>query len=286
MLSPSFAEVQDWWLTWVQDCLDAGADGIEMRVRNHHSTLAWREFGFEKPVRDEFLKRYGVDLWKTDDFDLAAWRQLRGEAYTQFYRRVRELTRRHGKPMGLHISPTTGVMEPEQGAAMEIHWDWRRWLREGLCDSVTMKEIWPRTSLAEEDSVARPSPEHSGDLLPLRQQPLAQAGRRAGRGRLDPPRARRRLRRLPVLRMLRRRPWRKGRQHHYGAARFAGTVPAAIRKIAGPLGAHDAGLLAGTARNVIAICSSVVISTGRPLAAPGHAAGSVSGLPVPPLFSS
>jgi len=150
VLSPSFAEAQDWWLTWVQDCLDAGADGIELRVRNHHSTLAWREFGFEQPVRDEFLERYGVDLWKTDDFDLAAWRQLRGEAYTQFYRRVRELTRRHGKAMGLHVSPTTAVMEPEQGAAMEIHWDWRRWLREGLCDSVTMKEIWPRTSLAEE----------------------------------------------------------------------------------------------------------------------------------------
>jgi hypothetical protein len=157
MLSPSFAEVQDWWLTWVQDCLDAGADGIELRVRNHHSTLAWKEFGFEKPVRDEFLTRYGADIWKTDDFNLAVWRRLRGEAYTQFYRRVRELARRCGKPMGLHISPTTGVMEPEQGAAMEIHWDWRRWLREGLCDSVTMKEIWPRTSLAEEIlSLARP----------------------------------------------------------------------------------------------------------------------------------
>ena len=82
---------------------------------------------------------------------------MRGEAYTQFYRRVRELTRRHGKPLGLHISPTTAIMEPEQGAAMEIHWDWRQWLREGLCDSVTMKEIWPKTNLAEEIlSLARP----------------------------------------------------------------------------------------------------------------------------------
>jgi hypothetical protein len=157
MLSPSFAEVQDWWLTWVQDCLDAGADGIELRVRNHHSTLTWREFGFEKPVRDEFLRRYGVDLWETDDFNLTAWRRLRGEAYTQFYRRVRELARRCGKPMGLHVSPTTGIMEAEQGAAMEIFWDWRRWISEGLCDSVTMKEIWPRTPLAEEVlSLARP----------------------------------------------------------------------------------------------------------------------------------
>jgi hypothetical protein len=157
VLSPSFTEAQDWWLTWVQDCLDAGADGIEMRIRNHHSTLTWREFGFEKPVRDEFLKRYGLDIWKTDDFDLGAWRRLRGEAYTQFYRRVRELVRRRGKPVGLHVSPTTSGMEPEQGAAMEIHWDWRTWLREGLCDSVTMKEVWPKTRLAEEIlSLTRP----------------------------------------------------------------------------------------------------------------------------------
>jgi len=100
-------------------------------------------------LRDEFLRRYGVDIWETDDFDLAAWRRLRGEAYTQFYRETADLVRGRGRKLGLHISRTMDI-EPELGASMEMHFDWRTWLDENLADSVTMKEIWPRTPMAEE----------------------------------------------------------------------------------------------------------------------------------------
>ncbi|HWL54640.1 MAG TPA: hypothetical protein VNQ90_19525 [Chthoniobacteraceae bacterium] len=156
VFSPAFPEVRAWWLGWLKESLDAGADGIELRVRNHHGPLTWGEFGFEKPVRDEFLRRHGVDLWETDDFDKEAWRRLRGEGYTQFLREARALALSYGKPMGLHLSPTLN-MEPDQGAAMEIHWDWRAWLLEGLADSVTMKEIWPGTRFAQEIlSLTRP----------------------------------------------------------------------------------------------------------------------------------
>lgn len=118
-------------------------------MRNHHSHLAWAEFGFEAPVRDAFLKQYGVDLWETNDFDKTAWRRLRGEAYTQFYREARQLVNSYGKRMGLHISQTMD-MEPEHGASMEMHFDWRAWIDEGLADSITMKEVWPRTAFAED----------------------------------------------------------------------------------------------------------------------------------------
>ena len=148
-LSPSFPEVRDWWLSWVQDCLDAGADGIELRMRNHHNPFTWAEFGFEPPVRDEFLKRYGIDLWKTDDFDRGDWRRLRGEAYTEFVRQARALTRLAGKPLGLHVSISLD-MEPDEGAAMDVHWDWRRWMDEGLADSVTLKEVRPNTRFEQE----------------------------------------------------------------------------------------------------------------------------------------
>ena len=148
-LSPSFPEVREWWLSWLGECLDAGADGLELRVRNHGSPMAWAEFGFEAPVRDEFLKRHGVDIWLTDDFDKEAWRRLRGEGYTEFYRQAKALAASHGKTFGLHLSPTLN-MEPDQGGAMDIHWDWRAWIDEGLADSVTMKEVWPGTRFAEE----------------------------------------------------------------------------------------------------------------------------------------
>jgi len=155
-LSPAFRESRDWWLSWIRAVLEAGADGVELRVRNHHNDLAWGEYGFEAPVVAEFKKRYGVDLLATDDFDRVAFRRLRGEYYTQFYREARQLVDTYGKRLGLHIS-VTHDMEPEQGAAMEIHWDWRAWLTEGLADSVTMKEVRPGSRLAQEIlSLTRP----------------------------------------------------------------------------------------------------------------------------------
>jgi hypothetical protein len=148
-LSPSFPEVRAWWLSWVKSCLDAGADGIELRVRNHHNTFAWGELGFEPPVREEFLRRYGIDIWETDDFDRVAWRRLRGEGYTEFLREVKKMTASYQKPLGVHISPSEGV-GPEIGAAMNIDWDWRTWIAENLVDSVTMKEVFPGSRLAQE----------------------------------------------------------------------------------------------------------------------------------------
>lgn len=148
-LSPCHPEARAWWLSWVRQCLDAGADGVDLRYSHHHSPFAWAEFGFEKPVRDEFLKRHGVDLWKTDDFDRAAWRRLRGEAYTQFYREARALTKQYRKPLSLHVEHLMCV-EPELGGGMDIHLDWRTWLDEGLADSVTAKNIIPGTRFSEE----------------------------------------------------------------------------------------------------------------------------------------
>ncbi len=149
VMSPAFKETRHWWLEWVREILEAGADGVEMRVRNHQTHLSWGEFGFEAPVRDEFMRRYGVDLWTTDDFDRAAWRRLRGDDVTQFYREAKALVSSFGRRMGLHISRTMDV-EPQQGASMEIHFNWRAWLDEGLADSVTAKEVWPGTVFASE----------------------------------------------------------------------------------------------------------------------------------------
>lgn len=155
-LSPSFKESRAWWQEWLADCLDAGADGVELRMRNHHSPLAWAEFGFEPPVAEEFLRRHGVDILATDDFDREAWRRLRGEAYTQFCREARALVDGYGKRLGLHVSVSMD-MPTAEGGAMDMHWDWRTWLEEGLADSITLKEVWPNTRFEREIlSVARP----------------------------------------------------------------------------------------------------------------------------------
>ena len=155
-LSPAYPDVHDFWLAGISSLLDSGADGVELRLRNHQAHFAWDGFGFEKPVRDAFLEKYGVDIWTSDTYRMADLRRLRGEQYTEFYRKASQLVRSRGKTMGLHISRTMDI-EPEQGGSMGFECDWRTWLKEGLADSITAKEIWPNTAIAEEMlTLARP----------------------------------------------------------------------------------------------------------------------------------
>jgi hypothetical protein len=75
----------------------------------------------------------------------------RHQAMWKLCRQAKRLAESYGKKMGLHMGP---VVECE---AMDIHWDWRAWIDEGLADSLTMKELWPNTRLAEDVlSHARP----------------------------------------------------------------------------------------------------------------------------------
>src|SRR5262249_22560195 len=68
---------------------------------------------------------------------------------------ARAVTRKAGKTLGVHIDVAM-EREPEYGAAMDIHWDWRTWIREGLADYVLLKEIWHGSRFAQEIlSIAR-----------------------------------------------------------------------------------------------------------------------------------
>jgi hypothetical protein len=166
VLSPSFPEARDWWMSWLRDALDAGADGTEIRVRNHHSPMTWREFGFEKPVVDAFRERYGVDILAVENFDELAWQKLRGEGFTELIRAASRLTRERGKIVGLHLSPTT-ITDLKFGPAMNIHWDWKRWLSEKLSDRITLKELMPGTTPVQQIVNAQSAP------LPMYYSPYA-----------------------------------------------------------------------------------------------------------------
>jgi hypothetical protein len=146
-LSPSFPETRALWMDWIRAMLDAGADGIDIRPGHHHSHFAWIEYGFEQPVRDEMLRRTGVDIWATDDFDHDLWRRVRGEGWTRFIREASAEVRARGKTLAIHID---GYFDgpPGAGGAMNILCDWRDWLREGLVDRVTGKALWPQSRLS------------------------------------------------------------------------------------------------------------------------------------------
>jgi len=139
MLSAAHPLSHKLWLEIVRRCIELGADGMDFRIRCHKSTLEWSAFGFEPGVRDAFRERYGVDI-REGTFDREAWRRLRGEFYTDFVRAASGLLHAAGRKMQHHVSPGM-TPPPSQPTILNTHFDWDGWLREGLLDSITCKQL-------------------------------------------------------------------------------------------------------------------------------------------------
>lgn len=140
-LCPAYPEVRKFWLEWVGDCLDAGADGVELRIVNHHDVWDWQAYGFNEPIVREYRKRYGLDIRK-EEFDRGKWRKLRGEYYTRFVRDASRLVRARKKLFCVDVN-NEQIMDETHSQMMEIFWEWRHWIKDGLVDLVTVKGPFP-----------------------------------------------------------------------------------------------------------------------------------------------
>ncbi len=136
-LSPAYPEVRRLWLRHVGECLDAGVDGVDLRVGNHNRSLEWENYGFEPPVRDEFVRRYGRAPGRRAG-DAARCRQILGERYTEFIKAAAALIRRRGRRVQLHLG--RGEIAADY---FPIQFEWERWLREGLADEITLMTDYP-----------------------------------------------------------------------------------------------------------------------------------------------
>jgi len=102
------------------------------------------EFGFNKPIVDEFKKRYDVDITK-DDYDVHALSQMRGEYLTQFFRELKAALKPHNIKVGITLSPNnpdypqTWSASPEMLSSGRISVDWRRYIKEGLVDEINVR---------------------------------------------------------------------------------------------------------------------------------------------------
>jgi hypothetical protein len=135
-LSPCCDEVRAWWLKQVQNCIDAGADGVDFRIANHNMAIDWSDYGFEQPIVDVFGQRYGVNIL-AEPFEREAWRRVRGEFYTEFLRCASARLRAAGRRVSAHVSAY--MDEPRIETVLNIHWDWPRWIDDGLVDEITVK---------------------------------------------------------------------------------------------------------------------------------------------------
>lgn len=135
-LSPAYPRVRAYWLKHVRECLAAGVDGVDIRAGNHNRCLEWEAYGFEPPVVKAYKQKHGIDITK-ESGDRQKQRDLIGAYYTEYCRQASRLIRAAGKKVQMHI----GRQEVE--GAMNLTFEWEKWIQEGLMDEITLMVDYP-----------------------------------------------------------------------------------------------------------------------------------------------
>jgi len=93
------------------------------------------QFGFNEPVRQDYLSRYGRDIC-SEEFDVKAWRDLLGEYLTTFLTELREALSQKGLRLAVG-APRGEVLGPPLG---NIALRWREWVNRDLIDELIINQ--------------------------------------------------------------------------------------------------------------------------------------------------
>jgi hypothetical protein len=115
---------------------DTEFDGLFVCLRSQSRPADFADqFGFNEPVRQDYLERYGRDIC-AEDFDLQAWRDLLGEYLTTFLSELRRRLSRLGLRLAVGI-PRGDVLGPPIGNATL---EWRDWVKRGIIDGLVINQ--------------------------------------------------------------------------------------------------------------------------------------------------
>lgn len=149
LLEPTYPAVRDLWLARIRRMLADGADGVDIRTLCHHNgVMSYLRLAFAPVVRDTFASLYGR-VPRPDPEDYERIRRIRGDAYTQFLRDARRLASAAGARLAVHLENGMEV-PPHLDTRMQIAWDWRAWIREGIADEITLKWFSERSRFVHE----------------------------------------------------------------------------------------------------------------------------------------
>jgi hypothetical protein len=134
VLSPAYSEVRKALIDrWKKMIAPTRFDGLFICFRSQSRPAEdGDQFGFNQPVRGDFQKRSGADIW-CDDFDRRAWRDLLGEYITTL---LEELRHAFDRRIGVGIA-RGDVLGPPLG---NTTLSWRDWIRRGLLDHLIVNQ--------------------------------------------------------------------------------------------------------------------------------------------------
>jgi hypothetical protein len=111
-------------------------DGLFVCLRSQSRPADFADqFGFNEPVRQDYLARYGRDIC-TQDFDLQKWRDLLGEYLTMFFSELRHALTGLGVRLAVGV-PRGDVLGPPMGNTALY---WRDWVKRGIIDELVINQ--------------------------------------------------------------------------------------------------------------------------------------------------
>lgn len=133
LISYAWPEARAFRVEQARELLDLGVDGIHCSTSAHcrHMRNAHEAdfYGYEQPVVDEYLNRFGVDIRGTANFDHEAWHDIKGEMMDRLYTDLAGLCHDRGKEfwIGLQLGKYTNMCaDPYDGdnvvARYANHW--------------------------------------------------------------------------------------------------------------------------------------------------------------------
>jgi hypothetical protein len=122
--------------------LDAGVDGVDLRVSAHGCLTDEPEaYGWNPPVLEAYVERHGAG-----SVDLRKLAVVRGDFYSEFVRDASRLVRGRGKKLQVHLHAEAFRERPvfgqQNGVPANIEFQWRRWLESGWVDSAYLRTSW------------------------------------------------------------------------------------------------------------------------------------------------
>jgi hypothetical protein len=138
----AYPSVRSLWLGWVKAMLDAGVDGVDLRVSAHGCLTDEPDaYGWNPPVLEAYAERYGAE-----PVDLRKLAGVRGDFYSEFVRDASRLVRGRGKKLQVHLHAEAFRERPvfgqQNGVPASIEFQWRRWLESGWVDSAYLRTSW------------------------------------------------------------------------------------------------------------------------------------------------
>ena len=135
----------------IKELLAYNPDGIYLCTSCHNRHLDFPEpddfFGFEEPVVAACYKEMGVDI-RTESFDQDRWHEIKGNFYTDFFRRVKELAKpaKAKLAIGTQLGTQTILTTPFFSTHVPYRFttQWKTWIDEKIADILILGDYeWP-----------------------------------------------------------------------------------------------------------------------------------------------